>query len=228
MKKILYIDDNQINLDIFSEQFSHIFNVVVSTSPNNMFELLEQTKFDAILLDIHMPERNGFEVLKDIMNSAYAKIPVFFYTTDELQVLRYQALESLASDILYRTLPEKEIELRILNKINLSTKQEVVEKHLNLFSLKLNTETMEAFCNEVNLNLTLIEFKILASLMRCFPDPLPKDVMINKAWSVDTVQDRTVNTHLTNLRNKLPRDEFSLESLRGNGIVLKRKGPLNQ
>ncbi|MDO9183310.1 MAG: response regulator transcription factor [Bacteriovorax sp.] len=225
MNRILYIDDNIINLNIFKEKFSDVFDITVSINPVNVFNLLEGQKFDAILLDIHMPDRDGFQVLKEISESRFSNIPVLMYTSDELQVIRYKALASQAADIIYRTLTDKEIELRIFNKINLFAKRNVEDKHLTLGSLRLNLETLEAFHQELNLNLTPIEFKILSTLIKSYPEKISRDVMVKKAWNQNNVLDRTVNTHLTNLRNKLPKLEFIIESPRATGIILKKVTP---
>lgn len=222
MKKILYIDDSAENLAIFKEKFSLVFDTTISSSSCNIFNLLEGQKFDAILLDIHMPDKDGFEVLKEISESRFSTIPVLMYTSDELQAIRYQALASKACDIIYRTLSDLEIELRILNKINIFSKKQNDEKHLSIDSLKLNLETLEAFYQDLNLNLTPIEFKILATLVKNYPEKITREKMIKKAWNQNNVLDRTVNTHLTNLRNKLPCKEFTIESPRGTGVVLKR------
>ena len=226
MKHILYVDDNSTNLTIFSEKFSHLFKITTSTCPLSIFNLLEGQKFDLILLDIHMPDRDGFQVLKQISESRFSTIPVIMYTSDELQAIRYQALSTTAADIIYRTLPDKEIELRILNKINLFSKKKDDKKYLTIGCLRLNLETLEAFNNTEKLNLTPIEFKILASLIKNYPEKLSREALVKKAWNSEKVHDRTVNTHITNLRNKLPKEEFSIESPRGTGIVLvKNDGP---
>lgn len=222
MKHILYIDDNTTNLNIFEEKFSDSFEITVSSDPLNIFNILESQKFDVILLDIHMPERDGFQVLKEISESRFSTIPVLMYTSDELQAIRYKALASPACDIIYRTLSDEEIRLRIENKINLFSKRTGEERHLSLGSMSLNLETLEAFHNSQNMNLTPIEFKILAALIKNYPEKISRESMIKKAWNSDNVLDRTVNTHLTNLRNKLPKNEFMIESPRGTGIVLKK------
>lgn len=226
MKSILYIDDSESNLFLFKEKFSHVFDITISTTPADVFNLLEGKKFDAILLDIHMPDHDGFQVLKELNQSRFSTIPVIMYTSDELQVIRYRALASTASDIIYRTLDDKEIELRILNKISLFSKRNEEEKHLNFESLHLNLETLEAFDHQVNLNLTPIEFKILATLIKNYPEKVTRQTMMKKAWNLENVIDRTVNTHLTNLRNKLPKDKFIIESPRGTGIVLKKNSEM--
>jgi DNA-binding response OmpR family regulator len=222
MYKLLYADDNLTNLEIFKEKFSKTFDITVSPSGADIFNLLEGQQFDVILLDVHMPERSGFQVLKEISESCFSTIPVLMYTTDELQLTRFQALSSKACDIIYRTLSDEEIELRILNKINLFQKRNENTKHMTLGPFRLNLETIEAFYHEVNLNLTPIEFKILAILSKNYPEKVAREIMVKAAWNQDNVLDRTVNTHLTNLRNKLPKDEFVIESPRGTGVVLKK------
>lgn len=222
MKHILYIDDNTTNLNIFEEKYSEFFEITVSSDPLNIFNILESQKFDVILLDIHMPERDGFQVLTEISESRFSTIPVLMYTSDELQAIRYQALSSPACDIIYRTLSDDEIRLRIENKINLFSKRNGEERHLSLGSMSLNLETLEAFHNSQNMNLTPIEFKILAALIKNYPEKISRESMVKKAWNSENVLDRTVNTHLTNLRNKLPKNEFMIESPRGTGIVLKK------
>lgn len=222
MKHILYIDDDASNLTIFEEKFSAFFEITLSNDPLNVFNLLEAQKFDLILLDVHMPLRDGFQLCKEISESRFSTIPVIMYTTDELQATRYKALASSACDILYRTLTDEEIRLRIENKINLFSKRSGEERHLTLGSLSLNLETLEAFHHSNNLNLTPIEFKILATLIKHYPEKVSRETMVRKAWNAENVLDCTINTHLTNLRNKLPKSDFQVESPRGAGIVLKK------
>jgi DNA-binding response OmpR family regulator len=222
MYKVLYVDDNQSNLDIFVEQFSSCFKITVLDSSQKIFQYLESENFDIVLLDIHMPEKNGFDILNELSESSFSHIPVIFYTTDELQMLRYQALQTSACDVIYRSHTPKEIELRIINKIKLFAKKSAEEKFFSISMLQVNLETSEAFYKHENLNLTPIEFRILVCLMKAYPEKIARESMIKKAWSIDNVNDRTVNTHLTNLRNKLPREEFTIESPRGAGVVLRK------
>ncbi|MBP9682202.1 MAG: response regulator transcription factor [Bacteriovorax sp.] len=222
MNNILYIDDNAINLSNFKDTFVNDFCVTTSQCPLSVFNLLESQKYDAILLDIHMPERDGFEVLKEISESRFSSIPALMFTSDELQAIRYRALATRACDIIYRTLSNEEIKLRILNKIQLFSKKTEEEKHLKLGSLSLNLETLEAFHQTKNLNLTPIEFKMLSALIKNYPEKISREALIKKAWNAEMVLDRTVNTHLTNLRHKIPKEEFVIESPRGTGIVLKK------
>jgi len=82
MQKIIFVvDDNDINLTIAKEVLKDHYRVMTMPSAAKMFTLLEKITPDLILLDIEMPEMNGFEALRQLKdNSAFAGIPVIFLT----------------------------------------------------------------------------------------------------------------------------------------------------
>ena len=83
MQKIIFVvDDNDINLTIAKEVLRDHYRVMTLPSAAKMFALLEKITPDLILLDIEMPEMNGFEALRKLKgNSAFAGIPVIFLTS---------------------------------------------------------------------------------------------------------------------------------------------------
>jgi len=86
MKKVLVIDDTRTNIDILVELLSQKYDVVVSLSGSIALEILEKESIDLILLDVMMPDMDGFEVCKHIKaNNNTRDIPIIFITakTDE-------------------------------------------------------------------------------------------------------------------------------------------------
>ena len=82
MKTIFVVDDNNVNLLSADEALSKHYRVYTMPSAASMFELLEDVKPDLILLDILMPEMDGFEVLKLLRaNAVYDDVPVIFLTS---------------------------------------------------------------------------------------------------------------------------------------------------
>ncbi|MCL2741969.1 MAG: response regulator, partial [Oscillospiraceae bacterium] len=83
MKKTIFVvDDNDTNLSMASEALREGYRVMTLPSAIKMFALLDKVKPDLILLDIEMPEMDGFEALRRIKgNAAQADIPVIFLTS---------------------------------------------------------------------------------------------------------------------------------------------------
>jgi len=80
-KTVFVVDDNDINLSIAKEVLKDIYKVMTLPSADKMFTLIEKVVPDIILLDIEMPEMDGFEALKRLKsNAALADIPVIFLT----------------------------------------------------------------------------------------------------------------------------------------------------
>lgn len=94
-KTILVVDDDRINLVIAQKVLSNEFRVAAVNSGKAVFQYLEKNNPVAILLDIHMPEMDGFEVMKRLQeNDRWSKIPVIFLTADrsaEIEEACFQA-----------------------------------------------------------------------------------------------------------------------------------------
>ncbi|MCL2499974.1 MAG: response regulator [Defluviitaleaceae bacterium] len=81
LKKIIYVDDVYYSLVTMKERFKNKFDVYPAESMEKLFEVLEKITPDLILLDINMPEVNGFDVIKKLKaDTRYTNIPVIFLT----------------------------------------------------------------------------------------------------------------------------------------------------
>jgi len=81
-KTVFVVDDNDTNLSVAKETLKEQYRVMTLPSAVKMFSLIEKVTPDLILLDIEMPEMDGFEALSRLKeNAAYSKIPVLFLTS---------------------------------------------------------------------------------------------------------------------------------------------------
>jgi len=80
-KKIIMVDDNITNLMVARNVLADTYDVFTTSSGKKLFQLLEKVTPDLILLDIEMPDMNGYEILEILKNSeSTADIPVIFLT----------------------------------------------------------------------------------------------------------------------------------------------------
>ncbi|MCL2009636.1 MAG: response regulator [Synergistaceae bacterium] len=80
-KTIFVVDDSGTNLSTAEEALEEHYRVITLSSAAKMFKILEKVKPDLILLDIEMPEMDGFEAMEQLKSSEYhANIPVIFLT----------------------------------------------------------------------------------------------------------------------------------------------------
>jgi putative two-component system response regulator len=80
LKTIFVVDDSDTNLAMAEEVLENDYRVMTLPSAGKMFSLLEKITPDLILLDIEMPEMNGFEALEKLKSGAWSGIPVIFLT----------------------------------------------------------------------------------------------------------------------------------------------------
>ena len=101
MKHILIVDDNKTNLASARSVLNGIYKVTAVTSGAQALKFLEGNSCDLILLDINMPEMDGFEVMKKIReNSELAEIPIIFLTADNDAETESRCLEAGAVDFI--------------------------------------------------------------------------------------------------------------------------------
>ena len=135
MKTIFVVDDNNVNLLSADETLSKYYHVFTLVSAADMFDLLENIKPDLILLDILMPEMDGFETLKLLKaNRSYAEIPVIFVTSRNDKLTEVQGFELGAVDFITKPFSEPVLLNRI--KTHLGIEDIIHERTESLKRLK--------------------------------------------------------------------------------------------
>lgn len=147
-KTILIVDDTKINIDILIELLDDTYDVIVSLGAKRALEIVEETAVDIILLDILMPDINGYDVCRILKTKDSTKnIPVIFITanTDEESIdLAYQV-----GGIDYITKPFKALELlaRVKTQLNMQSLLEELEESHNELKLLASQDHMTKLYN---------------------------------------------------------------------------------
>lgn len=114
MKHILIVDDDKTNLAMAKRGLSDIYKISAVTMGSQALKFLENNTCDLILLDINMPEMDGFEVLEIIKsNDAHKNIPIIFLTADSDAVTENRCLEAGALDFIAKPFVQSVMRSRI-------------------------------------------------------------------------------------------------------------------
>jgi DNA-binding response OmpR family regulator len=158
---------------------------------------------DIILLDVMMPEKDGYATLRELRVTKNST-PVIMLTakTDELDKLL--GLEMGADDYITKPFSLREVVARMKAVLRRTSSAQEDDEWIEQTDLKVNLSTYEVYVNETRVNLTPTEFKILATLAEKPGRVYSRLQLMNIAMGEAFVNyERSIDTHVSNLRRKL-------------------------
>ncbi|WP_425099677.1 response regulator transcription factor [Tropicibacter sp. S64] len=175
---------------------------------------------DLIVLDVGLPEMDGFEVCRRIR--AHSEVPILFLTARDDEVDRIVGLELGADDYVTKPFSPRELVARVraILKRTHGTGNRSEARHGDL---RLDRAAHRAWVGEREIALTSTEFALLDHLMRHPGQVRSRRQMIEAQWGAHSpVSDRTLDSHLRNLRRKLAEAGApeALETVHGVGMRL--------
>ena len=218
--KILIVEDEpQINrlveLVLISDGFCNINKAFDGTEA---LELIKKDKPDLILLDVMLPEINGFDLCKIIKNDIYLKsIQVIMLTAKKMEEDILKGFESGAIDYISKPFNNKILLARIkAHLLNISSENE--NKSIKIDDLK---KTVTLFDRQIDL--TRFEFEILKILLSSKGVVFSRSQLLNHLRGDDgfNVSERAIDVQIVNLRRKLGDFGANIETIRGIGYKLK-------
>ncbi len=158
---------------------------------------------DLILLDIMLPNKDGIEVCKELR--AFSEVPIIMVTAKVEEIDRLIGLELGADDYICKPFSPREVVARVKAILKRTTRIEPnALQDVSSSDLVLDSANFQASLNGIELDLTPIEFKILAALVGPPSAVLNRDSLMEHMYSDHrAVSDRTVDSHIANLRKKL-------------------------
>jgi DNA-binding response OmpR family regulator len=213
-----YLDDSAFNLECIELVLRDDFNVIPFTQPELFLGSLLSHSYSAILLDVNMPIMDGFEVFEKILqHPSYNGCPILFLSSDLSAENRIKSFTLGAVDYMGRDISPEEMLLRVKSKIQFFKKHRSI---IEFGPLKVNLTLLKAQLNGQDVPLTFIELKILCKVLRAYPEPVPRDMLIDNVWRGAHVLDATIHTHVFNLNSKLASFDHEIQMYRNVGIQL--------
>jgi len=229
MKSVLLIDDDIELGELLKEYLSmEGFELTaVHDGDTGLSEALSG-KYNLVLLDVMLPKKNGFEVLRELRQKS--SIPVIMLTARGESVDRVLGLEHGADDYIPKPYHHHELMARIkalFRRIEISADEtHKGSEELHVGVLALNPSTRSATSEGVELPLTGAEFGVLQCLMENVGELVDKDSLSMAALGRQLMAyDRSIDMHVSNLRKKLgKRDDGSdwIKTVRSRGYMLVR------
>lgn len=214
MSKILLVEDNTSivkGLQYSLEQKG--YKVIAAFNYNDGLKSLDDT-LDLIILDISLPDGNGYDLYRKIKESY--KVPCLFLSAKDEEDDIVKGLELGAEDYITKPFGVKELLVRI-DKI---LKREVKRKIVVVNNTKVDLDKAQVFVNDKLINLTETEYKIISILFTNINRIVTREKLLEMIWDIDGnfVNDNTLTVNIKRIREKLDNDE--IKTIKGIGYMV--------
>jgi two-component system catabolic regulation response regulator CreB len=223
--KILIVEDERPIADTIQYALdTEGFATVRQSVGGNVLSLLSKESIDLVILDIGLPDINGFELCKKIRKQ-YA-VPVIFLTARSDEIDRVVGLEIGADDYIVKPFSPRELSARVKAVLRRTRNAPAASKPRNKTSgFRLNESRMQITYYDQILDLSRYEYKLLAIFITHPQQVFTRDQLMERAWDEPEVSlDRTVDAHIKNIRGKLKKirpDKDPIKTHRGTGYSLR-------
>lgn len=204
-KKVLVVDDEKLIVKGIKYSLEHEgMEVSVAYDGKEAVEMATANVYDVILLDVMLPEHNGFEVVQMIRE--FSNVPIIMLTAKGDDMDKILGLEYGADDYITKPFNILEVKARI-KAVMRRTKVEVAPEELNKIvsgAMSIDLDSRRVFVEGKEVNLTAKEFDLLELLITNPNKVYNRENLLNLVWGYDYPGDvRTVDVHVRRLREKI-------------------------
>jgi len=214
--RVLVVDDDEALRRLLRRYFeSHQFEVQEAVDGQGAIELSSSRVYDAIILDLILPDLSGHEVVK-ILRDQGVTTPILMLTGHREDELVVKALEAGCDDFLGKPVLMAELEARVMALV----RRGGLPQPLSVGALRLDPLRQRARMGDSEVRLTKVEFLILVTLVEARGRFVSREGLLREVWQMDfDPGTNLVYTHVANLRQKLTDGGMAdlLETVRGKG-----------
>jgi two-component system OmpR family response regulator len=220
---ILVVDDDSHIREVVRfalEKAGH--HVAEATDGRRALAAFEARPFDAVVLDIVMPELDGIEVCRKLR--ATSRVPILFLSSRDDEVDRILGLELGADDYVTKPFSPRELVARVKALLRRSAPpEEVAAEPLTRGEITVDAVQHRCFFGTTELALTVTEFALLQALMKTPGKVFTRDELVDRAYGHGhVITERTVDSHIRRIRKKFkPFDVDPVETVYGMGYRLR-------
>lgn len=205
--KVLVVDDEKLivkGIKYSLEQDG--MEVFCAYDGKEALELIKANNYDIVLLDVMLPEMDGYMVCQQVRE--FSDVPIIMLTAKGEDMDKILGLEYGADDYITKPFNILEVKARIKAIMRRSSKREAKEQEnssIRMFGdMKVDIDSRRVFIDEKEVNLTVKEFDLLELLMNNPNKVYSREKLLNDVWGYEYLGDvRTVDVHVRRLREKI-------------------------
>ena len=211
-------DDSSIQELIVEFLSSEGYHVESANDGLEGIQKFKQGNYDLIILDIMMPNLDGYGVCKMIRNTS--NVPIIFLTALNAEENQVKGFDMECDDYITKTFSFNLLIKRVQAVLRRSTKS-INDDFISFEDLKLNLNTYTVEVDNETIELTLKEFNILKTLIEKYPQVITREGLLDDIWGYDYYGDtRIVDAHIKNLRKKI--GVSYIKTVKGIGYTLEK------
>jgi DNA-binding response OmpR family regulator len=224
MERILIIDDDPSVTSVVKRGLAYEgFAAEAASSGAEGLALLRERPVDLLILDVMMPEMDGFEVLRRVRTDD-DRLPILFLTAKDAPADQVQGLESGADDYVVKPFTFDVLLARVHALLRRHQSEHPTVLHFADLTLDAGTHVVRRGTREITL--TALEFKLLHTFMLNPQRVLSKEVLLDRVWGFDFGGNgNVVEVYVKQLRQKLEAEGESrlIHTIRSTGYVLREE-----
>ena len=220
MAKILIIDDEVHIIELARLYLQRDgFQVESATRGQDGLVMVSTANPDLVILDIMLPDIDGFEVCRQIR--AKSKVPILMLSARREDVDKIVGLELGADDYLAKPFNPQELVARVKAILRRSQAEAAPQQIIDIFGVHIDVLKRDVIINNEPLKLRTKEFDLLYVFAQNPDIVLSRERLLNQVWGYDYYgETRTVDVHVSHLRDKLKDSPADIETFRGTGYKL--------
>lgn len=203
-KVLLVEDDDQIREvieDYFSDKNDGTIEIVCAQNGRKGLEFTNEESFDLIILDIMLPEIDGFSLCREIRKKSV--VPILFLTARAREEDILYGYELGCDDYIIKPFSPAELYAKVRAVLRRANGM-VIEKELVCGEIRINLISFQVYAGNETVELAPKEYAILKFLMEHKNWVIDRDTLLNKVWGYDYFgSDRVVDSHIKKLRKSL-------------------------
>lgn len=222
MKILVIEDDLALNAGLCFELDSSGYLTVAAYNCQKARKFLECDRFDLVILDVNLPDGNGFDLCREV-KALYPKLPVIFLTANDLEQDVLEGFDLGAEDYVTKPFNMKILLRRV--EVALRRNRSSAQQTENLWSdgfLTLDFSTLTAIRGNEKIIVTSNEYKLLKILTENAGNVLTRQTLLERLWDVDTnfVDDHVLTVTINRLRTKIEDNTHTyIKTVRGVGYA---------